>query len=336
MRRTVITEDIIRNALNESIDEFMINEEMLQEYNWGNLFKGAWNGLKNAAAAYMDKKTDGRWNQKYNIYVNGNSKYAEMYYLNKWFNWHLKQIQYIAHSGPNRGASDDIMWNKDGTGIQRRNNYNNVEQYVQKNITPDNFNGWAGQYIENRRGLKCIDEYIQDSAKHINNIDSAEQYLNVWNFLNSPKGQEYQKLSGKNLENERQSHQQGVQTKQKAQQQRFIDTQKQQIEHIKERITDCQDFVSNLNIYNNGRVRMNGVNVHWVRWAEETINSLNDIPKETKQWMDEVIARSVNKGPKYAASFLTYDNFISSPYGTKYAQLEQQINGAQQQTQQGQ
>ena len=316
--RVVITEDIIRNALNESIDEFMINE------GFGDAIKGAWNGLKtaghwakNAAAAWMNKKTHGQWNKKYGIYVDGNDKGAETYYIGQWLSWHLGQIKSIAVSGPNR-------------------NYNNIEQYVQKNINPDNFNNWAGQRIQNRQGLECIDKYIQDCADNINDIKSAEKWLNVWSFIGSDWGKQYLELTGSKLTDARQQHQQGVQAKQDAQQQRFIDAQKRQIEHIKERITDCQDFVSNLNIYNNGRVRMNGANVHWVRWAEETINSLNDIPKETKQWMDEVIARSVNKGPKYAASFLTYNNFISSPYGTKYAQLEQQINGAQQQTQQGQ
>ena len=34
----IITEDIIRKALNESIDEFMINEEVLNE-KWGDSIK---------------------------------------------------------------------------------------------------------------------------------------------------------------------------------------------------------------------------------------------------------------------------------------------------------
>ena len=41
--KVIITEDIISNALNESIDEFMLEEELMNEINWG----GGWNGIKN-------------------------------------------------------------------------------------------------------------------------------------------------------------------------------------------------------------------------------------------------------------------------------------------------
>lgn len=332
MRRTVITEDIVRNALNESLEEFMLEEGWKEGFNkWWNKpymqkikngFNKAGKWLNNAASIYMDEKTNGQWNQKYNTYVNGNSKYVEMYYLNKWFNWHLKQIQYIAHSGPNRGASDEIMWNKDGTGIQRRNNYNNVAQYAQRNITPDNFNGWAGRYIENRRGLKCIDEYIQDSAKHINNIDSAEQYLNIWNFLNNPKGQEYQKLSGENLENERQAHQQGVKAKQNAQTQEYIDNYKNQIKEVNKQIKEWQKFIKSRDAQTNWRNEVVGI-----------INGTNGLPAEIKQWMDNIINSNISKDPDKVGRYITYNNFVKSNYGSKYRKMAEWV---QQQTQQGQ
>ena len=91
--RVVITEDIIRNALNESIDEFIINE------GFGDAVKGAWgyakkagNWLKNAAAAYMDKKTHGQWNKKYGIHVQGDNMQVGHYYLKKWFERHYNRL----------------------------------------------------------------------------------------------------------------------------------------------------------------------------------------------------------------------------------------------------
>lgn len=306
----IVNENIIRNALNESIDEFLLEEGWMSN---------AWNGLKNsklgkagswlkdAAAMYMDKKTNGQWNKKYNIYANGNGKTTELYYLNKWFDWHLKQMQSVAHNNPNSKS--------------------NISKYVAKNINPNNFNNWAGQYIKNRMGLKCIDNYIIKCQQNITDSESASKYLNVWSFMSDPEGQEYTNLNGKDLSDARQEHQNNVQAMNQQDMQNQLNAKKQTINHIKERIDNCKDFLNNLSVYPNGRVRMKGSNVHWVKWAEETINSLNNIPNEAKQWMDEVIARSFQQGPKYAASYLTYDNFIKSKYGAKYASLEQEING---------
>ena len=88
----VINEDIIKRALDESIEEFMINEA-----NWGKAFDNAWNGVKNAAAMYMDWRTNGQWNKKYNIHAKGNGNTIGSYYLNKWFQTHYYKLQDIVY-----------------------------------------------------------------------------------------------------------------------------------------------------------------------------------------------------------------------------------------------
>ena len=115
MRRTVITEDMISKALNESIDEFM-----LEEGGGLNAFKNKLsgygsainNGLKrlgntkfmrgfnNAVNMYMDYKTNGQWNRKYNSYASdekGNSNTIGSFYLQKWLNKHFLTLQDIAY-----------------------------------------------------------------------------------------------------------------------------------------------------------------------------------------------------------------------------------------------
>jgi hypothetical protein len=92
----IITEDIIRKALNESIDEFMINEDALNE-KWGDAFKSAWNGIKNFAAEYMDKKTNGQWNKKYGIQAKGSGTNVGTYYLEKWLNPRYSRLYDIVY-----------------------------------------------------------------------------------------------------------------------------------------------------------------------------------------------------------------------------------------------
>lgn len=91
----VITEDIISRALNESIDEFMLEESM--DKGVGSAIKGVWNGVKNAAAMYMDWRTNGQWNRKYNIQAKGNGKIVGSYYLNKWFKLRYNRLYDIVY-----------------------------------------------------------------------------------------------------------------------------------------------------------------------------------------------------------------------------------------------
>ena len=117
MRRTVITEDMISMALNESIDEFMLEE------GFGNGLKSLSNklsgygsainnglkrlgntkfmrGLNNAVNMYMDYKTNGQWNREYNSYARdekGNNNTIGSFYLDKWLNKHYRTLQDIAY-----------------------------------------------------------------------------------------------------------------------------------------------------------------------------------------------------------------------------------------------
>ena len=95
--RVVITEDIIRNALNESIDEFMINEGAGDTVK--KVGKGAWdfakkagNFVKNAAAMWMDMRTHGQWNKKYGINPKGNNFAVGTYYMKNWLDKHHDRI----------------------------------------------------------------------------------------------------------------------------------------------------------------------------------------------------------------------------------------------------
>jgi hypothetical protein len=122
MRRTVITEDMISRALNESIDEFMLEEgegwnrfkDKLSGYGsaiknglkrfgntkFGQALKNAGRGLNNAVNMYMDYETNGQWNRKYNSYakdLGGNNKAIGSFYLQKWLDKHYRTIQDIAY-----------------------------------------------------------------------------------------------------------------------------------------------------------------------------------------------------------------------------------------------
>lgn len=115
MRRTVITEDMISRALNESIDEFMLEEgegwnrfkNKLSSYGSAinNGLKRLGNtkfmrGLNNAVNMYMDYKTNGQWNREYNSYARdekGNNNRIGSFYLDKWLNKHYRTLQDIAY-----------------------------------------------------------------------------------------------------------------------------------------------------------------------------------------------------------------------------------------------
>ena len=191
----IITEDIIRKALNESIDEFMINEGggWNNFKSWaGNKFGGVWNGLKNAAATYMDFMTDGRWNAKYGIYNNSTGKTTELYYLNQWFNWHVEQIQRLEerkiHPNDDSYRERSYKYNDKNEKIytEVEDNYHDVNQYVKANIHAENFNVWIGKRIPNRQALKIIDDYIneigQGEPPKIVDAKTANYYLNIGTF----------------------------------------------------------------------------------------------------------------------------------------------------------
>ncbi len=208
----IANENIIRNALNESIDEFLLEEgafDGLKNW-WNNSTNGqkvknglsnVWNGVKNGVAMYMDSQTNGQWNQKYGIYANSNGKTVEMYYLNKWFKFHLDEIRQIDYYLRNpRNAQTEIEWRIDPKtgekkGVQKINNYDNIQSYAIQNINAQSFNKWIGYFIKNRNALDCIDKYINDCSRTIKDINSATQWLNVGAFLASKVGQYYIKMT---------------------------------------------------------------------------------------------------------------------------------------------
>lgn len=194
----IITEDIIKRALDESIEEFM-----LEEANWkgwagaagsmlGNIGKNIWNGVK----MYMDYRTNGQWNNKYGQYANGNGKMTEMYYLNKWFNFHLGEIQDIMRNAQNPNSAQKLRWERDpNTGkefaVQTLNNYGSIKNYVVQNVTCQNFNNWIKNYIQNREAVTLIDSYIEYCTKSIKDINSAIKLLNISSFMASDYGKQY-------------------------------------------------------------------------------------------------------------------------------------------------
>lgn len=96
-----ITDDIIRKALNESIDEFIINESGAWDSvkNWATKWglDKAWNGIKNFAAEYMDKKTNGQWNRKYNIQAKGKGAFVGTFYMEKWLTERYRRLYDIIY-----------------------------------------------------------------------------------------------------------------------------------------------------------------------------------------------------------------------------------------------
>ena len=208
MRRTIITEDMISRALNESIDEFMLEEGAWDGLkNWFNKLGNTkfMRGLNNAVNMYMDYKTNGQWNREYNSYANdGNSKTVEMYYLDKWLKYHLGQMQYIEErsKSPNN-AYDEIDWEKDENGKkigkQRRLNYKTVKEYAENNITSEAFNLWIRNYIPDRQALKLIDEYIDTYCNKVENLRQANDIFDSNSFLTSDIGKEYTKAKSSEL-----------------------------------------------------------------------------------------------------------------------------------------
>lgn len=174
----MITEDIIKQALNESIDEFMLEEgawdNLKDWYNNGNgkYLKNAVNWGKNAIANYMDKRTNGEWNRKYNVYADNTGKsirsknkwdyyrdlYAEQSYLTTWFNTHAKNVNKILRfkNGPNYSlyGKNNFFNSSVWMGIT------GATQYIQTYCTYDNFVDYTKQYFTDYQGNPYIKNFI--------------------------------------------------------------------------------------------------------------------------------------------------------------------------------
>ena len=196
--RVNLSEDIINKALNESINEFII-----EEGKWGSRFKKAWNGIKNAAAIYMDARTNGRWNQKYGIapnYGTPNSysvmgRTKELYVFANWLQFHGQRLW-------------SRLYNKD---VDMHNGFNdrydvNANTYIFDYIAPSAFNSYYRHYFPKSEGL---DEQEHPMMKYINIIRgmydkpyNAITLLSINSFLKSAQGKEYFKIKkGENTPN---------------------------------------------------------------------------------------------------------------------------------------
>ena len=335
--KVIITEDIIRNALNESIDEFIINEGWFNDSMLGKV----WNGVKNAAAMYMDNRTNGQWNNKYGIYANGNGKTTELYYLNKWFNTHLNNIKQIEYR--NNTPSADFSRNREyverngervytDTEIQEKD----VQTYVQKNITPQNFNSWIGNFIKDRQALKLIDDYILKCQKGVADLQTAMNLLNTGSFLADPNtGQVYIKTRNSELSGQRQEYynkqQQEKQQLNKQQQQATLQQQQQMLDNAKRMINAWCKYIGGINAYKNGLIKTKTGSIHWTSSVLGALSKTNGMPNEIKQWLDSIIVYNVYDMPKNVAQKITYNDFINSNYGSNYKKMEEKLNSTQQQ-----
>jgi len=207
--RVVITEDIIRKALNESIDEFILEESMINE-KWGDAVKGVWNGAKkvgnwlnNAAAMYMDGKTNGQWNQKYNTYVNGNTKTGELFYLSKWLNYYKQKLNNIIYQAntPDRRDEYDLYERDPDTGkeFMKRNKYDytgidGALNYAKLYCTPQNFNDYIKALNPDRESVwhinTFIQNYINNEAKK-GNLKAVLHNLSIYVFYETKEFKQY-------------------------------------------------------------------------------------------------------------------------------------------------
>ena len=200
--KVILTEETIRKALHESIDEMILEEELLQE--WGESFKKAWNGVKNAAAMYMDWRTNGQWNRKYGIRVNGNTKTGELYYLNKWFNYYKEKLNDIIYKANTPDRRDEYdLWERDPNNPNKetkkinRYDYTGIEgalNYAKTYCTPQNFNDYIKALNPDRESVWHINTYIQNyiTKQAINNnLKAVLNNLNIATFYSSNVFKQY-------------------------------------------------------------------------------------------------------------------------------------------------
>jgi len=181
---------IIRQALNESINEFILQEAGL----WDGVKAAgqfAWNGVK----AYMDKATNGEWNRKFGQYVNGNGKGTELFYLGKWFSYHLRWLQY---SMQRYYSPSDWHSKNDGPS-----------EYIKKYCTYDNFDSYLMKFFKGgklEKRVTNINNYIYYNIT-TQPFNTAIKNMSTNKFLSSEYGKYY--LANKEAPNAKQTEQPG-------------------------------------------------------------------------------------------------------------------------------
>jgi hypothetical protein len=316
--RVVITEDIIRNALNESIDEFIINE------GFGDAVKGAWgyakkagNWLKNAAAEYMNYKTNGQWNKKYGIYPSYNvNQFSELRYLAQWFNIQKQTIESLSN------PQNPSQISRDSTKINRYEG--RPSDFIARECTYQNFTNWAGQYIKNYNGLKFIDQYIyQYITSNYRNPQEAIKAMDLGTFLETEiNGQTYQQAASDNNK-------------------RKTTTQKQELQ---KEISDVYNFFKQVNASIGNVISRNvndlpyfmkyNFNNYFNQYFKLYLSSGDDSVKQRlrlvrdyveKQWYQW--SSTVKSDPSKANMFkdwIDYNQFFNNQEGQQYWYLQRQ------------
>lgn len=182
-----ITEDKIRGALNESLNEFML-EEGLGNSMLGKLGKGIWNGLK----MYMDWRTNGQWNSKYGMYANGNGKVVLLRYFAKWLKSNHDCLQNLSGAGQIKSPMD--MYNKNNRAKRFKGDPRfDPEAYLYNICTPTMFLRWIRQYNRDvtNESIAAFSDYISKYIVSQHKIEDALYYLNIYAFYETPEGKQY-------------------------------------------------------------------------------------------------------------------------------------------------
>lgn len=324
--RVVINEDIIRNALNESVDEFMLEEGMRDAWNafrnnkWVN---GVWNGLRNGVASYMDWATNGQWNKKYNVYPDSAQKsirskgfidyvqdrLKEQKCLMTWFRTHAANVEKILHykEGPNHSlyGRQNFFNSSVWMGVTGATAY--IEQYC----TYDNFVDYVKQYFNDFQGNEYIEQYIGKYVQAISdNPLKCLQNLNINKFVSSPEGNKYYKQTQKerNAYYDRKNGTGNTQTSYADKCLDALDTFEDDAKKYFDgafRATFSQDGINDY--FRDAFSKQFAVNNSYIRSTLQLINSY------TKNAI-----HSANGDYDSIDNALKYDVFLNDPYGQKF------------------
>lgn len=311
--KVIITEDIVRNALNESIDEFIINEGWFNDSMLGKV----WNGVKNAAAEYMNWRTKGRWNQKYGINPSYNiSQLSELRYLIQWFHIQKQTIQELSNpQTPSQISRDNTKINK----YEGR-----PSDFIARECTYQNFTNWAGQYIKNYNGLKFIDTYIYEYiTKNYQNPQKAMYAMDINVFLNTKiNNQTYQEAASDNNKRKTTTNRQELQKEVSDIYKFFQDIKKSIDKVINNNVNDLPNFFEyNVNGYFNQYFKL------YLSSGDNSIKQRLNLVKKyiLNQWY--AWKSTVENDPSKAKMFkdwIDYNNFYNSQEGQQYWYLQRQ------------
>ena len=179
----LITEDIIDNAVKQSINEFVVNEVFNTPgaRKLGNVFGKVGRGLKNMVYNYMDKKTNGAWNNKYGRYtdygtINAGTKLSWMQeyrlcqVLSRWIDYHRTRISNMLASQEKDLNIQMQINNKnknDKNSDEEEKKVITADEYAKALVNVENFENFTRKYFsafEMPKDSK-FEKYIDDLQK---------------------------------------------------------------------------------------------------------------------------------------------------------------------------